>query len=877
MLRRLKVRTRLVAVIALPLVLLLAVAGPEALQRRDRAAEADQAAALAAQGEDLDAAANALQIERILSSAVRAGAGDQAGRALVDQRAITDGAVDRAERALSLVADRAPALAPATSHATALLAGLTDIRTETNTARSIVPWVDPFAPVLDALLGLQEGLGSLVAEAGVGSELAQAALVARTKDAAAAQAAQLAAATAWGELRGDQAGILAGLRADELAYRTAYLVAAPTAERVARRAEVQRGAVTTAGRVVDSVIDGGALEAAGRLDDWLDLGGQRQVVLREVEAARVGDAVARADALGDTSRRASTAYAGLAGIGLLVALGLALLAARSITRPLRRLTDAADHLAEERLPKLVDALRHPGDEDERYLSATIEPIEVRSDDELAHLARAFNAVQAVAVDVAAEQADLLRKGISDLYVNLARRNQALIERQIHLLDKLEVGEQDPETLENLYLLDHLATRMRRNAESLLVLAGAESGPRRSRSIDIVDVVRAAVSEVEDYERIDLGALAGATLQGHAVSDVAHIVAELLENATHFSPPSTAVRIDGARTGGSYQLVISDRGVGMPPDQIDALNAILRDPPVTGLALGRSLGCLVAARLAARHGITVRLRAGEREGISAYVIVPRHLIAEDVAEPLLPARMDRVVRLEEGPAGPEAGGASSAPERLRDALPARASFDADLQALLDGDAPPALVEPPVERRRDPEPAPEPVGPPLARRGAGRTPDDVEDHAAPPGVEPAVDAHDGTGVRAGDRPGAGRASRPGARRDGVDALDGTAVHDEAHPGADRARRRGARRDAIDVPVDATPSRVPDPRDDAVVVAGARASGGLARRVPGATTEAEPPPSDAERQRRSPDEVRALLSRYRSGLQAGRTGDRSHEEGS
>ena len=614
----------------------------------------------------------------------------------------------------------------------------------------------------------------------------QVGLVARAKDAAAAQDAQLAAAVAWGELRGDQVGILAGLRADELAYRTAYLASTAPDPRVARRAEVQRGGVTTAGRVVDEVVASEDVDAAGTLAEWLDLGGERQVVLRGVETARAADGADRADALGDSSRRASTAYAGLAGIGLVLALAVALFAARSITGPLRRLTDAADHLAEERLPQLVDALRHPGDADERYLAATIEPIEVQSDDELAHLARAFNAVQTVAVDVAAEQADLLRRGISDLYVNLARRNQALIERQMHLLDELEVGEQDPETLDHLYLLDHLATRMRRNAESLLVLAGAESGPRRSRSIDMVDVVRAAVSEVEDYERVDLGALAGATLQGPAVSDVAHIIAELLENATHFSPPDTPVRVDGARTGGSYQLVISDHGVGIPAAQLDALNAVLRDPPVTGLALGRSLGCLVAARLAARHGITVRLRPGEHEGVSAYVILPRHLIADE--QP--PARPDPVITID-----PEV---TVRPEttRLRDALPAGGSFDEGLQALLDGAAPPALVEPPIEPRpaRAVEPQHQPVPAPVDVR--------------PPAPEPAVEQD------------------------------------------------------------------PWPRV-APVAASAPVQEQLVRRVPGATTQPEPPPSEEERIRRSPDEVRALLSRYRTGLQAGRASDRLDEE--
>ena len=565
---------------------------------------------------------------------------------------------------------------------------------------------------------------------------------------------------------------MADLRAEELAYRTAYLAGAPATVLVARRTEVQRGAVTTAGRLVDAVVASDSLDGVGGLDDWLELGAERQVVLRGVESARVDGGTRPCQRPGGlVAAGEHWCTASWPASGLLLALIGALFAARSITRPLRRLTVAADHLATERLPKLVDALRHPGDEDERFLSAALEPIDVRSDDELGQLGRAFNAVQAVAVDVAAEQSELLRKGISDLYVNLARRNQALIERQIQLLDRLEVGEQDPGTLEHLYLLDHLATRMRRNAESLLVLAGAESGPRRVRSLPIVDVVRAALSEVEDYERVDLGALADATLQGPAVSDVAHILAELLENATQFSPPDTPVRIDGTRTGGSYQLVISDRGVGIKADQLDALNNILREPPVTGLALGRSLGCLVAARLASRHGITVRLRGSEGDGVSAYVILPRHLVAEDVLEPIPETFLSLDERLQP-------------PDKLRDALPV-ASFDAGLQALLDGDAPPALVEPPVGKAT----------------------------AAP--------------SRAPDGPGPARRATP---------------------------------------------------DAAPVAARATGSDALVRRVPGATTEAAPTPPDEAQIRRSPDEVRRLLSRYRSGLQAGRAGGPSDaEEGS
>lgn len=763
MLRRLNVRMRLVAVLIVPFVLLLAVAGPEVLQRRDAAREADRAAALTDASSDLAAALDGLEEERILSSAVRAGAGDDAIARLDEQRATTDAAVDAAVAALGRIRTTAPSIAPAAAAVEERLGQLDDVRAGNDLAESIVPWIDPFVPLMGSLLDLHEAVGGAISEPAVRDLLREVALLARSKEAASAQAAQLAAATVWGELRGDQVGILSGLRADEEAFRTAHIAAAPATQQVERRADVGAGAATTAGRAVDTVIREGSVDELGSLGTWLALSGQRQDVLNGVELDRTGAALSQARDAGTDARRASTVYLVLAGLGLLLGVGLALAAARSITRPLRRLTTAADHLAEERLPKLVDALRHPGEDDERFLATTIQPIEVHSDDELGHLARAFNTVQAVAVEVAAEQADLLRKGISDLYVNLARRNQSLLQRQIRLLDRVQREDQEPEVLEHLYELDHLATRMRRNAESLLVLAGADPDRRRSQPAPAVDVVRAAVGEVEQYGRVELGAMETAVLRGQVVSDVSHIVAELLENATQFSAPDTTVRVDGRQAGNGYQLVITDRGVGMTDAQLEELNALLRDPPVTGLALGRALGCLVAARLAARHDIAVRLRAGDLEGIVATVNLPRHLlVAEEVQAPepppepegVLPAPDDDPWLYEWGEAaGPITIGALPPAATLSEALPTADQIDAGLEAILEQD-----------------------------------------------------------------PSAGM---------------------EAHP----------------------------PRGTDLAAAPVTTSG-LARRIPGAPAPASSStPGDASPARRSPDQVRALLSSYRSGLQAGR----------
>ena len=194
------------------------------------------------------------------------------------------------------------------------------------------------------------------------------------------------------------------------------------------------------------------------------------------------------------------------------------------------------------------------------LSETLTPIDINSKDEIGQLADAFNSIQQVTVEVAEEQAALLRKGIGDIFINLARRNQTLLDRQIEFIDQLEANEEDPDQLDNLFKLDHLATRMRRNAESLLVLAGAEPPRRRGRPVALADVVRVAIGEVEDFARIQLLALDDATVGGNVAVDLAHLLSELMENATHFSPPDTTVEIVGPplRRRGYMHLGVATR-------------------------------------------------------------------------------------------------------------------------------------------------------------------------------------------------------------------------------------------------------------------------------------------------------------------------------
>jgi signal transduction histidine kinase len=311
-------------------------------------------------------------------------------------------------------------------------------------------------------------------------------------------------------------------------------------------------------------------------------------------------------------------YGGAAVFAMLLTLMLIWFVSNSLVGPLRRLTAAAREMSQRQLPALVESLRTGGE------VGDIQPtmIEVTSEDEIGELAQAFNDVEAVTIEVAHEQSRLLRKGMGDLFVNLARRNQSLLERQLELLDELERNEHDPAALGSLFKLDHMATRMRRNAESLLVLSGAEQPRQWQQPIALIDVVRAAAAEIADFPRVELvGIEDDLAVSGRAVSDVAHLVAELLENATSFSPPHTAVVVSGAVTATGFVLAVSDQGIGMPADRIVEANQLLARPPLVGLALSRALGLHVVGSLAARHAISVELRAGAPVGVVALVALP----------------------------------------------------------------------------------------------------------------------------------------------------------------------------------------------------------------------------------------------------------------
>ncbi|HJW64688.1 MAG TPA: ATP-binding protein, partial [Actinomycetes bacterium] len=243
-----------------------------------------------------------------------------------------------------------------------------------------------------------------------------------------------------------------------------------------------------------------------------------------------------------------------------------------------------------------------------------------SKDEIGQVSAAFNSVHRVAIQVATEQA-ALRRSIGDMFINLARRSQSLIDRQLELLEDLERTETDPETLAHLFRLDPLATRMRRNAEDLIVLSDTEPGRHWTESMTVTDVARAAAAEVEQYQRVEFLPMIDVDVAGHIAVDAIHLLAELIENATAFSPPDTKVQVAGQAVPHGYVIEIEDRGLGMSDEELVEANERLANPPMVDFALSRMLGLYVVARLAQRYDVKVQLRHSWYGGITALVLLP----------------------------------------------------------------------------------------------------------------------------------------------------------------------------------------------------------------------------------------------------------------
>jgi signal transduction histidine kinase len=315
-----------------------------------------------------------------------------------------------------------------------------------------------------------------------------------------------------------------------------------------------------------------------------------------------------------------------ASLGLIAVIASVVISVNMGRRLFRRLThlrQSALALAHDRLPGLLARLR---DGEQVDVDAEAPPAEP-SADEIDQVEQAFNVVHRTAVAAAVDEANL-RRGINEVFRNLARRSQLLLHRQLSLLDSMERRAEEPGQLEDLFRIDHLTTRMRRHAEGLIVLSGESPGRGWHNPAPFIDVLRAAVAEVESYTRVRVQVRSGTALAGHAIADVVHLLAELIENATAFSPPDTVVQVQGGLVGHGFAVEVEDSGLGITGEQLGRINRDLASLPAFDLATSDRLGLLIAGRLAHRHDIKITLRSSAYGGVTAIVIIPSHLVISE---------------------------------------------------------------------------------------------------------------------------------------------------------------------------------------------------------------------------------------------------------
>ncbi|MGC4897408.1 sensor histidine kinase [Micromonospora sp. DT31] len=643
-LRDWRIGTKLATVLVIPTLAFLVLAG---LQTRGLVGRTNTLSDFAEQvgiGRQIVGAVDRLQHERDrtageLAALRRAGVDrDAAVAALAPLREATDRAMAELRTAAGPLADADAAWRVSYSEAWEAYDQVVNIRAAVPTAvlsneTVLGNYHRSVAALLDLLAEPSPGDGR--------QDLTEAVLryvqLSRVKELSSRIRAELYAAGRSGRYDGDDQVTLSDLRAQQLTALGTFRVAA-TDDQIRRydRTAVDAAFVAATRMEERTLPGGGAVPQVLPAADWWAASEQRQELFRQLERDVLDDAVRRADDASTRQLRDTLLVAGGVAAVLLVAVLISLLVGRSLARSIRQLRRQAMRIAQVDLPLTLDRLRAV---DRPVGAIEVPPAVVDAHDEIGELAEAFVAVHRSAVDVAVEQA-LMRRNVNAMFVNLARRSQVLVERQLELLDDLEREESDPEQLENLFKLDHLAARMRRNDDSLLVLAGTESTRRWNRPVGLGAVLLAASAEIEQYQRVRHENRTDLYVVGHAVGDLVHLFAELLENATAFSRPDTVVRVVAEAAGSGALVEIVDEGLGMSPTAVAEANAVLAEPPTADVSASERMGLFVVSHLGARHGVRVGLRAG-RVGLTARVRIPTELLAEPPApglEPPVPARM-----------------------------------------------------------------------------------------------------------------------------------------------------------------------------------------------------------------------------------------------
>lgn len=633
-LRNWHLRTKLFVVLLIPALAVVALVG---LRVNSDLRDAQQLAEFATRGRVDSTVAEAVhQLQRERDLTVRFVAGDRKGDVseLTEQRKRVDEAIGLFERTLGESKSRLDGKAATSLQLTSdRLRVLTGLRfSAEHSAFPADAVLRSYSELISGLLDISDSAAADVSDPDLGKLRLAGNALARIKDQMSVKRAIMAAALAQGGLNRDRTRALLGAEAELAAARNDYRTFA-TPEQQRMYDDTVIGLIVDIGNdmVESALIRAENDQGLGGLDpnQWDTSATYTVNLAHQVQQALLVQLQERTDTLAAQARTSAIWDGGIVLAVLVIAGVLSVIIARSLLRPLRILRRSALQVAEHQLPAAVEGLLsdpEPQPENLRRRLA-VAPVPVFSREELGQVARAFDAVHGEAVRLAGEQA-MLRENINAMFVNLSQRSQDLVERQLSVLDRMEADEQDPDTLAGLFELDHLATRMRRNSENLLVLSGTDVVREDVGAVVADEIIGAALSEVEHYQRIELGAAPRIAVRGEAVNDLVHVVSELLENATRYSDQSTMVQVEGHTTErGEWQIEITDHGAGMPQAEIDRTNTRLANPPDVDVEVSRRMGLFVVATLAVRHRIDVRLRSADGGGITAVVVVPSALIVD----------------------------------------------------------------------------------------------------------------------------------------------------------------------------------------------------------------------------------------------------------
>ncbi|QDY79201.1 sensor histidine kinase [Streptomyces qinzhouensis] len=636
-LRNWRISTRLVSLLTLPVVAATALGGLRINESMDRMKQLEHMQLLTDMSQEASKLAIALQYERDTTAGPLANNPNASDFKVIEPREATDRAAKtflEAGVGVNIVDgdDTINAFRTTLGQIYAQLNKISEIRkTAYNNRNSSALTVEAYHQLINSLLDLSSEMAQATNNQDMIKRARALSAFAAAKEYASIQQAVIAAALPGG---GGQKGTSLS-EADRLygqgaqngmdnaldKFTNAYESLDGNALEVLAPMEHNRPDIATVASLADRAFkDSNGLKNARAQShlDWTDAYSARIDAMKLIESSLLDDLETKARELREESKRDAIINGALIFFVLGVSLVGAFIVARSMIRSLRRLQDTATRVAQDRLPELVKQLSESDPED---VDTSVESVGVHSRDEIGKVAAAFDEVHREAVRLAAEQA-LLRGNVNAMFTNLSRRSQGLIQRQLSLISELESREADPDQLSSLFKLDHLATRMRRNGENLLVLAGEEPGRRWTRPVPLVDVLRAAASEVEQYERIELAAVPATEVAGRVVNDLVHLLAELLENATSFSSPQTKVRVTGhALPDGRVLVEIHDTGIGLSPEDLAAINERLASPPTVDVSVSRRMGLFVVGRLSLRHGIRIQLRPSESGGTTALVMLP----------------------------------------------------------------------------------------------------------------------------------------------------------------------------------------------------------------------------------------------------------------